>query len=185
MRMLEGFSGSGRLAQTFRHGGWEADTVDIKDGQDIMKWEPTKHYVYAHFAPPCQGYSALRYDYGSIWDADVALWRRAEDIVRQIRPRFWSIENVKMAQWIHGRAAYHYGPFFFWGYFPKIQVEIPWTTSLKGTHFDRATGRRWNDKMTPEQRAEYPQKLCDAIFLADESGSLLEAVEPSAQRSPP
>ena len=199
MRMLEGFSGSGRLAQTFRNGGWEADTVDIKDGQDIMTWEPTEHYDYVHFAPPCQEYSQLSHPrWEQKYEADPALWLRSDELIRKIRPRFHTKENVKGAQQVWGRAFYHYGPFFFWGYCPKIQVEIPWTTSLKGFKFDRVSMRARSDSRSAESRAEYPQILCDAIFLAVESGFLLEPnlshywgskknqfVEPSAQRSAP
>lgn len=177
MRMLEVFAGSKKLARTFATGGWDTETVELKDGQDVMTFEPKGKFDYVHAAPPCQQYSGLAYDYDRIRKADKTLWRRAEDIAMEAQARFWTIENVKMAQWVHGKAADHYGPYFLWGWFPKIQARSHWSESFKGTHFDRAAGRRWNDKRTQQQREEYPQEFCDALYQTICSGFDLQPVE--------
>lgn len=167
---LELFSGSGVMSARFRLGGWETEEVDIRKGQDVMYYTPTRKFDFVWASVPCTPYSALRYGYDHIWSADRTLWLRALEIIQQVQPRYWMIENVKMAQWVWGRAPYHYGPFFIWGYYPAIQAKVAWTTSFKGTHFDRATGTRWNEKRTAAERAVLPAKLCDAVFQAVNSG---------------
>lgn len=186
--MLEGFSGSGRLAETFRKGGWEADTVDIKDGQDIMTWEPTEPYDFAHFGIPCTQYSQLSHPtWESKYDADPRLWLRADELIRKIRPRFHTKENVKGAQQVWGKAPYHYGPFFFWGWFPfESMPKVPWSYSFKGTHMDRISGRRWDDGKDAAEKATYPESLCEAIFQAVNHSPRLkqEIIAPERRRRP-
>ena len=171
MKGVELFSGSGTVSRTFRSHGWEMEEVDILGGKDVMTWEPTEKYDFLWASPPCQDYSnfsgrARATKYGSIWEADRTLWLRTLDLVSKIRPRFWVLENVKMAQWLWGRAPYHYGGFFLWGYYPVPQTTISWRTSLKGTHLERdpsGNERQFSDGRTAAQRAEIPAALAEAI----------------------
>lgn len=189
MRMLELFAGSKRLAKTFAANGWETETVELKDGQDVLTFEPSHRYDYVHAGPPCQPYSALglihkEEGWKAVWDAvPDPLWDRAEWIIAKARPTFHTIENVKGAQWVHGRAPFHYGPYFLWGWYPMPLLESGplWRKSFKGTHnFTRTGGKRFNDKKTQQEREEYPQEFCDALYQTIKSGFDLQPVEIAA-----
>ena len=172
MRGVELFSGSGIVSSVFRAGGWEMEEVDILNGKDVMVWEPSGEYQFLWASPPCQEYSnysstARRTKYASIWSADRTLWLRTLELVNRIRPRYWVLENVKMAQWVWGRAPYHYGAYFLWGYYPIPTTAPSWRTSLKGTHYIRypgGGGKQFKDGRTAAQRAEIPRPLAELIF---------------------
>jgi hypothetical protein len=109
----------------------------------------------------------MRHGYGHIWYANRDCWLATLEAVQRLQPRRWLIENVKMAQWVWGRAPYHYGSFFLWGWFPHDELpRIPWTTSLKGTHFDRATKTYRYEDRSPSERAIIPRPLAEAVHRA-------------------
>lgn len=173
MRGLELFSGSAVLSRRFREGGWEMDTVDINDGQNVLAWFPTpsRPYDFVWAAPPCQQYSFMGARTRKPWDADRTLWLRSLYLIAECRPRYWCIENVKGAQWVWGRAPYRYGPFFVWGYFPVPADKGDWRKSYKGTHnFNRTGGPRFNESRTAAERAVYPREMLDTIFAAIDGG---------------
>ena len=72
-----------------------------------------------------------------------------------------TIENVKGAQQVWGRAPNHYGPFFLWGYYPEIHAEVDWKESIKGIRLHLGT-----DARTALQRAVIPTDLARAVYLA-------------------
>ena len=168
--LLELFSGSGVLSARFREGGWSTREVELTRGEDVMTFEPEADYDVVFGAPPCGEYSGLRYDYSAIWSADRALWLRTLELVQQIKPRYWIIENVKMAQWLWGRAVCHYGQIFLWGWFPPLVRSASWRESQKGTHFSRSEKSRWNEDRTSAERATYPPDFCDTMFETIERG---------------
>jgi len=164
--MLELFSGRRIISDRFKKGGWEVETVDLIDGIDIMDWQPKGKYDFIWASPPCTEYSGLAYDYSRIWKADRTLWLRTLELIYQIKPKFWIIENVKMAQWVWGKAPQHYGSFFLWGWYPKLNIPKGlWTKSFKGTHLDRNdNNRRFNEDKSAEDRAEIPSGLAELVF---------------------
>ena len=170
MRGVELFSGAGIVSDIFRSRGWDMEEVDILGGKDVMTWELEGKYDFLWASPPCQEYSeysqkARVTKYKSIWEADRTLWLRTLDLVSRIHPRFWVLENVKMAQWLWGRAPYHFGSFYLWGYYPLPKVRASSRRSLKGFSLVQTPNgpRQITDGRTSAQRAEIPRQLAEII----------------------
>jgi hypothetical protein len=104
---------------------------------------------------------------------DDTLWLEALRVIKEAAPRYWVIENVKGAQQRWGRAPYHYGAYFLWGYYPLACLpKVAWTTSLKGTHCDRSkiTTKnggvyRWDDGKSASEKAMIPDELAKGIYF--------------------
>ena len=83
------------------------------------------------------------------------------DVVREVKPRFWILENVKNAQRWLGRAPCHIGAFYMWGWFPFHKLNLPHSVG----YF------KW--KMPPSAnrkilRAKVPYELSLAVALVVE-----------------
>lgn len=173
--VLDLFSGTGSATQPFvecgKHRVVRIDISPKAKGRDItadVRHLPIREDVRPQFvwaSPPCTEYSGLR---SKTWDADRVLWEETIRQVQRLRPRWWILENVKMAQWVWGRAPYHYGPFFLWGYYPPLpDAWSAWQHSFKGTHnFTRSGGPRFNERRTREERAIIPRPLASAVHRA-------------------
>ena len=84
-------------------------------------------------SPPCQDFSnaydaprpRARRD-GIEFQADLALVKRALEIIEELKPRYWIIENVKGAikdfEPLLGEPRQIIGPFVLWGRFPLIPM---------------------------------------------------------------
>ena len=171
------FAGTHSATKYFSLAGWAVDHVELSEGRDVREYIPPKaDFVWA--SPPCTEYSYLNRSFPtweSKYDASAALWLHSLRVVKEARPRFWIIENVKGAQQIWGKTPYHYGPFFLWGYFPFQELPmIPWTTSLKGTHANRRIVKdngkylRWAESRTAVERAMIPDALAKAVYETTE-----------------
>lgn len=168
-RGIEGFSGSGNLSKVFRSHGWVMETIDILDGQDMRTYHPKGPVDYCHWSPPCPEYSygVRGRTFRDLYKADRDLWLHALRANTEARPRYWTLENVKGAQQVWGRAPYHFGPMFIWGYFPEIKASYPWTDSLKGTHnYARSGGKRFDEGRSAADKAIIPTELAEAICKA-------------------
>ncbi len=44
LRMADLFSGTRSVSNVFKARGWEVETVDLIDGQDVRDWQPRGHY---------------------------------------------------------------------------------------------------------------------------------------------
>ena len=180
LRVLDLFSGTRSATRSFASNGHSVEYVEILDGIDISTYHPSHEFDYAWASPPCVEYSFLNSKFAtwkSKYQTDDSLWLHALRVIKEAKPRFWIIENVKGAQRRWGRAPYHYGSYFLWGYFPEIKASIPWSTSLKGTHCDRSksTGRNWageqtDDGKTAVQKAMIPPELERAVYAAITKG---------------
>lgn len=161
------FSGSGSATAPFRHSKeWKVVSVEIEDGLDIRTFEPDLYADFVWASPPCQEYSqtGMNRTWQSKYKASRDLWTHALRVIHKTRPRYWIIENVKGAQQVWGRAPYHYGPFFIWGYFPKIDTKISWFESIKGIRSIESDGR------SAKQRAMIPMELSNAIYQSISKG---------------
>ena len=143
MLMLDLFAGLGGASAAMRARGWRVVTVDIEPRfgcdvtADLLTWTwdgPTPDLLWA--SPPCTEFSREDMPWCRTGVApSLSLVERVDQLVAQIRPRWWVLENVRGAQrWI-GRARLHYGPVYLWGDFPMMpQLDVrPWKTRLSST----------------------------------------------------
>lgn len=181
MRVLDLFSGTRSATRFFAQVGDQVEYVDILDGIDALEYHAPHAFDFVWASPPCQEYSYFNRKFGtweSKYDTSDALWLAALRIIKEARPRWWIIENVKGAQQRWGRAPYHYGPFFLWGYYPPVPAKIAWATSVKGTHLDRSKekrdetgnityqGLRSDDGKNAAEKAMIPELLAKGVYQA-------------------
>jgi hypothetical protein len=84
---------------------------------------------WVHASPPCQRFSKARASRVSDppTDADCDILRACLDLRDDIKPRFWTVENVSGAVALFepylGKPRFQHGPFYLWGCFPSFLVE--------------------------------------------------------------
>lgn len=136
--MLDLFAGTGGASRAFREAGWEVVTVDNdpQHGTDVVadlrtwSWDgPRPELLWA--SPPCQEFSRTAMP----WcrkkgppEPSMALVEAALRIVREARPRYWVLENVRGAvpylRPLLGEPRVVAGPFHIWGYFPPFRLAV-------------------------------------------------------------
>ena len=173
-RCIDLFSGTRSATKYFALNGWEVDYVDMIDGRDVREYHAEPSY-FLWASPPCQEYSYFNRKF-STWESkyrtDDTLWLETFRVIKEAKPRYWIIENVKGAQQRWGKAPFHYGSYFMWGYFPFERLPVvPWTTSLKGTHADRSVKttkngglHQWDEGRSAESKAMIPDALAKAVY---------------------
>ena len=208
MRVLDLFAGLGGWSTPFAERGHEVVTVDndlrfdCTYTADILEWEPEGDFDIVLASPPCEKFTVMRF--GSNWfpgyqprhDGTVLAMRLVErtiDLIEQIRPAFWIVENpvgmlrkLHLVPYEHCTVTYcRYGrremkPTDLWGGFPPSLVLRPRCRNY-GTDHDRAP-RGWSAKRTvngvdyggtqgmgnPAERAEIPRELALDVCLAAE-----------------
>jgi site-specific DNA-cytosine methylase len=115
-KMLELFSGSGIMAQTFRDHGWLIQTIDNNPRysphfiEDINGLDPETiidrfgHPDVVWSSPPCECFSVA--SIGSNWIGDykpktaktrkmIGLHKHALELIKELRPTYWFIENPR------------------------------------------------------------------------------------------
>lgn len=129
MIALDLYSGTGAATAAFRKRGWSVFTVDLDLARrpdvvaDVRQLPISGGVDFLWASPPCVEFS----------DANAhipAIARRPSlecvfatlQAVRDLRPRFWILENVKGAIPFLGIPVQKIGPWCLWGYFPPIQV---------------------------------------------------------------
>ena len=164
-RALDLFAGTRSATKFFAASTrWSVDYVELNDGTDIRSFHPREKYHFVWSSPPCPEYSqgGKNRTWQEKYLANRELWLEGLRVIWEAKPRYWVVENVKGAQQVWGRAPYHYGPYFLWGYFPPIRAWVPWTESLKGIRFVGS------DSRTPTERAMIPEVLAREVFRAIE-----------------
>ncbi len=178
VNMLDLCSGLGGASQAMRERGWTVTTVDI-DSQfspdvltDIRNWHysgPQLDFVWA--SPPCAEFS--RTDMPWIKNApepDLSIMRACLRIIRETKPRYWALENVRGAiKWFRplmGNPTFSHHPWFVWGTFPPVSVVIRQRRQKQSYSSTQAA-----------QRAMIPYELSLAFAQAIEmQGALWQAV---------
>lgn len=135
--MLDLFAGTGGASRAFRDAGWEVVTVDHdpQHGADVVadltawSWDGERPaLVWA--SPPCEAFSRTSMPWcRPAPEPSLALVRAALRVVRESRPRYWVLENVRGAvpylRPLLGEPRVVAGPFHLWGYFPPFRLDVP------------------------------------------------------------
>ena len=140
--MIDFFSGLKGSSEYAKELGWKVITIDIEKKHDPnilidlmnddynlyreIRYHQALNKVideqiyFCWFSPPCTEYSKDHMPWHES-NIDLSLFLRCFEIVKELKPKYWIIENVIGAQKYFGRALFHLGPFYFWGWIPEIQ----------------------------------------------------------------
>lgn len=131
MLMVDLFSGLNGASQYAREIGWDVLSVDNNpefnpdlciDIKDLHWMDLPKTIDLLWSSPPCDDFSRESMPWCQTGKTpDIDLFIASIKLARIIKPKYWIIENVRGAQRYFGRASCHLGPFYFWGWFPKIK----------------------------------------------------------------
>jgi hypothetical protein len=175
--MLDLFSGLGGASKVFRERGWKVIRVDIDDQHntlfeptivaDICSWKPTPDLVgeidFLWASPPCTEFSK----YSLPWwrkkshpEPSMACIDAVRSLVREIRPRFWILENVRGAHRWLGPCRQAAGSFHLWGEFPRMKNP---PKCLKGIVIRSGCSIHPDPRLSANIPRELSQAVCDAI----------------------
>jgi len=189
--MLDLFAGFGGQSQAFLNAGWDVLRIDnnplLKDVDrmilmDVVDCQPFNlcgyPIQYVHASPPCYEFSLARNAPRSLaihaaWQEGIKctyeptqgieLVKQAKRIIDELKPRHWSIENVKgsikFLRPILGEPRLIVGAWVYWGNFPLFDpstLEIPTKASQD---------RRWSP-LRANHRAHIPLCVSEAFLKA-------------------
>jgi len=186
MRMADLFCGAGGISDGAAAEGWEVIGVDIVRRpeykhplihKDILTIEANEigPVDWLHASPPCQRFSTARASrvVDPPTEADLVLLQAALRLRDQLKPRFWSIENVAGAvplfSKVLGPPALNNGAFRFWGNFPPFLMPTS-QPHRKGRQEKSKTGKQslaWKGKhRSPWLRAYVPATISRPLAVA-------------------
>ena len=161
---LDLFCGTAGATAAFRgRSDWEVIGVDNDPRRaadvlaDVRRLPITGTVEFIWASPPCQEFSTLPPGRSARRPSLDAVFA-AFEAVRDLRPRFWIIENVVGAIPFLGIPAQKIGPFCLWGYFPLIMAPLSVVDHRKMTP----------DRKTAVARAAIPFDLSEAVYQAVE-----------------
>ena len=185
--MLDLCSGFGGQSEAFVRGGYSVLRIDNNPLLsevpytyigDIMTQEffnkSTVQMDYVHAGPTCHQFSlafnaprsrAIHTGLGDTYEPTegIALVKRCKEIIDIIKPKYWSLENVrgsiKYLTPFLGEPRLIVGPYVYWGNFPLFDISIDMLPS-KHQLDKRHSPLRMN------HRAECPLLLSQAFFNA-------------------
>src|SRR5579872_1619607 len=108
MKVLELCYGLGGWSEPWLHCGHQVTGIDIKDlgkrhpnlrfiQMDMMDWKPDQHYDIVFASIPCREFCLPLKLLPSNRDERIGLdlvWK-AYQLIQEIKPKYWLIENVK------------------------------------------------------------------------------------------
>ncbi len=161
---LDLFCGTGGATAAFRgRSDWEVIGID-NDGRragdvvaDVRRLPITGRVDFIWASPPCQEFSTMPPGRAGRRPS-LELVFAALEAVRDLRPKYWIIENVAGAIPFLGAPLQKIGPFCLWGYFPKITAPLSVVDHRKMTR----------DRRRAVARAAIPADLSEAVYQAIE-----------------
>ena len=188
--MLDLCSGLGGASEAFVRAGWEVVRIDnnpllakptsgwyvpytieddVRDPTMGFFWKDAV-YDFVWASPDCVEFSnaysapkptAIRN--GEEFEADLTLVRSCYDIIRELNPRNWVLENVSGASKIISKELGFppwqiVGPFFMWGKFPRLMLDYDWRHKKS----DKETGH----ELRANHKAKIPLELSEAFLDA-------------------
>jgi hypothetical protein len=168
--MLDLFSGTKQASAAMRERGWEVVCVDIDPAlePDIVADLKTWHWEGRRpdliwLSPPCDDFAREFMPWTRTGRApDLSLIKASKRIVKEAKPCFWILENVKGAIKYLGQPVACLNPYFLWGFFPDLGI----------IKFERNKKERMSSR-NKLQRAAIPYELSLAVALAIENARTL------------
>lgn len=162
---LDLFCGTAGATAAFRNDpDWQVIGIDNNPRSaadviaDLREWRHCLDKVdFIWASPPCQEFSTMPVG-SENRRPSLDLVFAAFSIIRDLRPKYWIIENVKGAIPFLGIPAQKIGPFCLWGYFPLIEAPLSVVEHRKMT----------SDRPTAVARAAIPYDLSLAVHQAVE-----------------
>lgn len=120
------FAGTGGATAALRMRGWRVVTVDLERRRhpdvvaDAVELPLARGVDFLWASPPCTEFSDA--NPGRPARPSLELVLATLTAVRDLRPRFWVLENVRGAIRFLGIPVYKVGPWCLWGYFPPLRV---------------------------------------------------------------
>jgi len=185
--MIDLCAGFGGQSEAFLQGGFDVIRVDnnplLSEVQnmfieDVYKIEPFnisgRGIDYIHAGPTCHEFSlafnaprskAIHSGAAASYSPTegIRLVQRCKDIIEQLQPRYWSVENVrgsiKFLKPILGEPRLIIGPYVYWGNFPLFDIDVADLPS-------KAQLDKRHSPLRMNHRAECPLMLSQAFFDA-------------------
>ena len=194
----------GALAAFEEHEGWSITRIDYDEKysavphtliRDITRWadwidEIGTNFDVVWFSPDCTEFSTAGQRRPPGFEPDTTLLRAGLAIIDFIKPSWFIVENVKGAKrWFKpylGRPTQTLGPFYFWGRFPhmavnvrRITARIDHTSKLPDNSPERQGRWVFNDvqyhKWGNENNAKIPFEISEGLLRGIESYVSLES----------
>jgi hypothetical protein len=157
---LDLYSGTGAATAAFRRRGWSVVAVDLDLAgrpdvvADVRRLPISGGVDFLWASPPCAEFSDANPDNRLVIAGRPSLECVFATLqaVRDLRPRFWILENVRGAIPFLGIPVQKIGPWCLWGYFPPIRVSVE-LASWRKSRFHTAAAR-----------GRVPDILSEAVF---------------------
>lgn len=179
------FCGTGGMTDGMLAAGFQVLGVDVVQRpeyrghlllKDVRELEPFQFagVDWMHGSPPCTRFSTARAgrkaDPPTLGDLDLLL--AFLDLKDAVKPRFWSVENVRGAvrhfEPVIGKPRLRHGAFNFWGNFPPFLVEQAGLTKGFMTGRDKNGHRKQkaHRHKDPWLRARLPEQITRPMAAA-------------------